>query len=228
MKLNIKKMLKSKPLLYVIFAVALLNVLKLVNESNYDMLALFALVGLLSTYFSKNMIVVLGAAILMTNIAQHLLVRIEGNTPDKQFYLKNKEGECVEVENYDEDCQDGQCFSNNKCTEKFTGKDIPTSMPAKVNSEEGEDERIGQRIDKAATLEAAYDNLQNMLGSEGLKGLTSETQKLVKQQKLLMESLNGMAPALKQAQNTLKDLDIPDIDLSQFNKMVGSINKKKK
>ena len=46
MKLNVKKMLKSKPLLYVIFAIALVNVLKLVNEANYDMLALFALVGL--------------------------------------------------------------------------------------------------------------------------------------------------------------------------------------
>ena len=160
--MKMPSVLKNKYILYTLLVIAIVNILGYLAIQDYNSLALFVVMGLLSTYFSKNMIVVLGAAILMTNVAEHLLVRIEGNTPDKHFYLKNKEGECVEVENYDEDCQDGQCFSNNKCTEKFTGKDIPSSMPAKVNSEEGEDDRIGQRIDKAATLEAAYDNLQNI------------------------------------------------------------------
>ena len=93
MKLQAPAILKNKYVLYVLLVLAIINVLGYVALQDYDSLALFVAVGVLSTYFSKNMIVVLGAAILMTNVAEHLLVRIEGNTPDKHFYLKNKEGQ---------------------------------------------------------------------------------------------------------------------------------------
>ena len=38
-------------------------------------------------------------------------------------------------------------------------------------------------MDYAATMEQAYDNLQKMLGEDGIKGITGETKKLVQQQK---------------------------------------------
>jgi hypothetical protein len=50
-----------------------------------------------------------------------------------------------------------------------------------------------------------------MLGDDGIKGLSSETRRLAKQQQNLISSLNEMAPILKDAQNTLSGLKMPDM-----------------
>ena len=74
-----------------------------------------------------------------------------------------------------------------------------------------DDEAVGDRIDYAATMEQAYDNLQTMLGDDGIKSITSETKKLVNQQKDLMKTLNSMAPVLNTAKETLSGMDLPNI-----------------
>ena len=53
-----------------------------------------------------------------------------------------------------------------------------------------------------------------MLGPDGIKGLSKETKQLVSQQKTLMENLNGMAPVLKTAKDTLDNLSttMPDMN----------------
>jgi len=76
---------------------------------------------------------------------------------------------------------------------------------------DGVDESIGDRIDYAETTKQAMNNLQDMLGSDGMKGLASETQKLVSQQKELVDSLGQMAPVLSSAKNTLDKLQLPDM-----------------
>ena len=47
---------------------------------------------------------------------------------------------------------------------------VPPSSPASVD--EDDDEAVGDRIDYAATMEQAYDNLQTMLGDDGIKSIT--------------------------------------------------------
>ena len=83
-----------------------------------------------------------------------------------------------------------------------------TSREGRVD---GVDESEGDRIDYAETTKQAYDNLQNMLGADGMKGLASETQKLVAQQKELVDSLGQMAPVLNSAKSTLDSLNLPDM-----------------
>ncbi len=101
------------------------------------------------------------------------------------------------------------CFSadSGDCNKKdgFSKRLIPSSEPAKVGDDE-EDEVDTERIDYAKTLEQAYDNLQGMLGTDGIKGLTSETSKLVEQQAGLMESLKGMGPMLKEAKSMMSGM----------------------
>ena len=60
-------------------------------------------------------------------------------------------------------------------------------------------------------MEQAYDNLQKMLGKDGMKSITAETQKLVSQQKDLMGTLNSMAPILTSAKETLAGLDLKNM-----------------
>jgi hypothetical protein len=55
----------------------------------------------------------------------------------------------------------------------------------------------GPQIDYAATVEDAYDNLNSILGGEGIQKLTGDTQKLMKQQMQLAESMQAMEPMIK-------------------------------
>ena len=80
--------------------------------------------------------------------------------------------------------------------------------------------------DSAATMEMAYDNLDKMLGADGMKGLTAETSKLAKQQKGLMESLKNMTPIMTSAKQTLESMNLPEI--SKMANMMKNINNGKR
>ena len=53
-------------------------------------------------------------------------------------------------------------------------------------------------IDYASTIEDAYDELNNILGGDGIKKLTGDTQNLMKQQMQLAEAMKGMGPLIEQ------------------------------
>ena len=101
------------------------------------------------------------------------------------------------------------CWENDMgdCPPKsgFNNKSIPSSKPSRVDGNDDDDSE-GDRIDHSKTLEQAYDNLQNMLGSGGIKGLTGETSKLIEQQRGLMDSIKGMGPMMKQAEQMMGTL----------------------
>ena len=62
------KVLNDKNVLYIVFILAILNVLGYLLVRNTEAIAFFLIVGFLTTYFSKNMIVVLIVAMLSTSI----------------------------------------------------------------------------------------------------------------------------------------------------------------
>ena len=241
-KMKLNKILQSKFLLYVVAIIALVYVVQLLNEGNNNLVAVFVVIALLSSYFSKNMIVNLGLAIVATilvgsaNILQEGFDDKEGmghkkkegmghkkkeGLREKQAYILNVDDECVKASK--EDCAEGECYTNNKCTEKFGQRSVPKSTPASVD---GKPEKPGDRIDYASTLELAYDNLQDMLGEGGVKGLTDETKRLVSQQQNLMESLKTMTPVLKTAKKTLEQMELPD--MKDMQKLIGKLNITKK
>ena len=79
-------------------------------------------------------------------------------------------------------------------------------------------------------MEQAYNNLQNMLGKDGMKGITNETQKLVEQQKSLIGTLNSMTPILNNAKETLGSLNMEGMGEmgDMLTKLTGSFKKKAK
>ena len=75
------------------------------------------------------------------------------------------------------------------------------------------------RIDYASTIEDAYDDLNNILGGDGIKRLTDDTQKLMGQQLQLAEAMKSMTPLLENAKSMLKGFDLKDLDgLASFAK----------
>ena len=163
-----------------------------------------------------------------------------GGVADLGVFFKKADGsgdEKCTLSTNPEECQNtGLCYSDAECTTAdtkwgkkvgksgFAQRNVPSSKPAQVNGDD-DDDSPGKRVDYAATLEMAYDNLNNMVGDKGMKGLTDETKKLVGQQKELMGALNGMAPVLQNAKKTLENLDMPD--LKNLQGMMATLNKAK-
>ena len=208
-KVKVPVILKNKYILYILLIIGLINVLGYIANEDYNSLALFAAVGLLSTYFSKNMSVNLLLAIIVTSLVavnNKVIEGLENNDEEKttEKMMNNKKDKKCDN---DEDCPEGKkCNSDGKCVTTFQNN-VPPSSPAPVDN----DESVGDRIDYAATMEQAYDNLHKMLGEGGMKSITEETKKLVAQQKDLMGTLNSMAPVLTNAKETLKGLDMGDL-----------------
>ncbi len=67
------------------------------------------------------------------------------------------------------------------------------------------------RIDYASTLEGAYDNLDKILGSDGINKLTGDTQKLMSQQQKLFDTMQNMTPMLEDAKKMLAGFDLKEL-----------------
>jgi hypothetical protein len=75
-----------------------------------------------------------------------------------------------------------------------------TKLDASGNDEPfevGRGKKGQYNIDYASTIEDAYDELNNILGSDGIKRLTDDTQKLMKQQMQLAEAMKSMSPIVQ-------------------------------
>ena len=199
--MKVPGVLKNKYVLYVLLVIAIVNVLGYLAIQDYNSLALFVVIGLLSSYFSKNMAVNLLSAIVVTSFVAVNDKVLEGFKEGKankkadkkkatakkaaaaaqkaaklaQGAKKKGEGEACKK---GDGCVSGKC-ENNKCAkvQSTFQNNVPPSSPATVDDET--DDSVGDRIDYAATMEQAYNNLQKMLGDDGMKSITQETKKLV-------------------------------------------------
>ena len=81
------------------------------------------------------------------------------------------------------------------------GSSFKDAAPVNANS----------RIDYASTLEGAYDNLDKILGSDGINKLTGDTQKLMVQQQKLFETMEGMVPMIHQAKEMMSGIDMSQL-----------------
>lgn len=217
------KLLTNKYVLYFVFFLAITNVFGYLVMNKLNAVIFFALIGLLMSYFSKNMIVVLGVCILATNLImanKTLREGLENSTdttsttppptssppPPKKKPPVPDEDSTIPIPD-DAPIKDVNNMDMNK-TSVEEGAPQPVvdamTMGNKKNSK-------NSRIDYASTLEEAYDNLDGILGGEGIKNLTQDTQKLMEKQAQLFESMKSMTPMLNQAKDMLKGFDMNNL-----------------
>ena len=193
MSSKMKGLLKSKTTLYVVAFLSVTNVLSYLMNGNWNAVVMFAIVGLVTTYFTKNMIVVLASALLVTNalISLNYLkgVRegLENPEKDKPKDKENEEGVRME-------------------------KDKPSNNPSK----ESDNADTKPEIDYATTISEAYDNLDKLIGKEGVQTMADHTKELAEKQKELMKNLENMQPIMMQAGEMLKNLNLSDSKLENI------------
>ena len=216
------KLLNDKNVLYVVFIVAILNVLGYLITNNLEAVVFFLIVGFLTTYFSKNMIVVLITSIVSTSIfASTRTNQLEGMSSKRN----NSESEDKQKELKKEKLEKEHEMKKEKLEKEHEMKKELNDEDEEVEIEEmtSISNKKGNRIDYANTLEKAYENLQSTIGKEGIKGLTDQTSNLLNQQKELMDNINSMQPFLKTAESFMNKLDFSGLENigSMLSKVTG-------
>jgi hypothetical protein len=160
-----QKLLHNRYVLYSIFVIALLDFLYLGYIDDMSSVSTFVLVGLLTSFFSKNMIVILSAAIIITHILKfggmtdvnvHIQDITEGLTDKEDDEDSTKEDETTEDET-----QEDETTEPKKTKEPKETKDSVLS----TKEEFGQDEKVvytsveDQSINEEDKMIAAHEKL---------------------------------------------------------------------
>ena len=206
------KILKNKYVLYFVAILSLVNVVSYLSVGNIQAVVLFIFIGVIATYFSKNMTLVLLVPLIIVNLFVGGKMIKEGMEGKKEE-VKKEEKE--EEKLTDPDIAKAQATMNNALKDKIQKK-TEDVKPSEANTlgkpeQNRNNSTSGPRLDYAATMSEAYDNLNNILGGDGMQSLTQDTKQLVKQQQQLAEAMQGMTPLIENAQKMLQGLDLGDM-----------------
>ena len=192
------KLLNDKNVLYVVFVLAILNVVGYLMVQNTEAVAFFLVIGFLSTYFSKNMTIVLLVAIVSTSIFVSSKSRFlkEGMSTQKKGEGE-KEGKVKKEKTLD---------ASKKPVDDHS-EDEPEGLTSDMTSG-----KKPNKLDYAGTIEKAYEKLQNQVGEGGIEGLTGQTKNLLDTQKKLMDNIQGMEPFIKTAESFMNNMDFSKLE----------------
>jgi hypothetical protein len=213
---SVKKLLENKYVLYIVFFLAVTNLFGYMVMGNYKAIALFVLVGYLVHNFNKNMIVVLGVPLILTSLFTSGFIREGAENMGDSKPAEPKVEEKKEEEKTDETkpAASGDAVKVDASTGAAvtTVSQTATNTPAPNGTEKAAfsnpyDKR-GSRLDYAATVEDAYGDLNKILGGDGIKNLTADTQKLMEQQLQLANAMKSMTPLLEQAKSLIGGFDM--------------------
>lgn len=204
MKMNLKaslsNLLTNKYVLNIVFFVSLLNVIGYVIYRNYDAVIYFILIGLTMAYFSKNMIIILGVPLILVNLfsmgKRKIYEGLQVTSGEKTDVVSDSDGKSA---------SDGKSNSDGKSDSdsKSASDSKSTSTSKKDDDVKGTEKfEVGRKkgqynIDYASTIEDAYDDLNKIIGGDGIQRLTADSQRLMQQQQQLAKAMEGMAPLIE-------------------------------
>ena len=200
-------LLKSKAVLYIVFFVAITNFFSYLMLENYDGVTLFVLMGFLTSYFSKNMIIILGVSVLATSFAASN--GIIGSVVEGMAHEGDKEADSTEDKDQK---KEGHSRLRPRKIRKQTEEDDAEKEEVVVGADETEQKEASggkqSNIDYASTLEKAYDNLDTLLNSDAINKMSDETERLGHKQHQLMKNIDKLEPMMQKAGGMLKKFDV--------------------
>jgi hypothetical protein len=227
MKFDYREGLKDKRVLYIVLFLAVSNLFGFLMTQNFNGIIVFLLTGLISTYFSRNMIVVMLVAMVVSNIVSgtNMFRTIqEGMENNKK---KDDEESESEDEHNDDNKKEGM-----ESKKKANKQGMTTLSPSSLDEDESSSKKLKSKpkIDYAGTLESAYDNLDNLLSSDALKNMTSDTQRLAEKQKTLMGNIKKLEPMMQKAGEMLNGLDMQGMQgmIQSLSKNMSMFNENEK
>jgi hypothetical protein len=201
----ISKIVTSQIVLYVVAFLSLITLIGYVMMGSINSAIIFILLGYIMTFFSRNMVIVLIVPLIVVGLinggyaVKEGLDNMHGDTLGSAKDKESKKQDQVMIEPEKE----GDAISKIETTN-------PSESPDTDNFEVGR-KKGGARVDYGSTIEKAYDQLSDILGNDGIKNLTEDSQKLMQQQQQLAEAMKSMGPLLETAKGLLKSLPLNEI-----------------
>jgi len=250
MKLNLNNIVNNKYVLYLVALVALVDIIGYLMRQEFSAVLFFYLVGMITYFYTKNMTIVLGSALVVTTLA-HLIKNMVGI---KEGLENESEEEVVEEENPEAEKVKNRLKTekkNNDLKDKalkkaFEKTDVLKDLEVDKNSKENLDNvsqdatkilkelekkgvksgyqnkqkltpglynipnkaQLDKQLGEADKIEAAYDNLEKVIGDNGIKSMSDSTKELVRQQNELLKGLKDITPALHEAMGAIGKIDL--------------------
>ena len=206
-KATANKLLTNKLVLHIVFAIAFLTMLGYLMTNRIDSIVYFVVLALITSYFSKNMIIILGVPVILVNLFMSK-GNIEGFS-DKSTSSTDTNAKSLKTTSDKMKAMNNNDNNNDNNTDKNMSPPVKEVNAKRKNNEEAFEikrnkNKSGFDIDYASTVEDAYDELNKIIGGDGIKKLTSDTQNLMQQQLKLAEAMKGMTPMIEQMEPLLK------------------------
>jgi len=179
-----KNIIQSKVLLYFLCIVSLVNVLFFGYIKDFQSVFTFLIVGLLMSFFSNNMIVILLAAIVLTNVIKFSLKIQPNNEGMDNMKKKKKVKENMETEEEEEDSV-VVSGDDKKQLDKF----LEDAENLEKEVEESSDD-----LDQQQKMEMYKELKKDMIEFEGL-------------QKSIMNNMKEIDPLLTRAENFVEKFE---------------------
>ena len=193
-------LLTNKLVLYLTAFISLFYIINEILSFNFLPIVIFYLLTIIVYKYTKNMIIVLGIPFIILMLVKLLLKNnkegFKNDNKKKKKIEKMKKNEKKGYENLNSD----------KLSPKIIDS-IPNVDKLKKNSKE-------------ENIERGLDDLENVLADKNINSISESTEKIIKQQKELMNSLKEITPALGDAMSA-----IGKIDMNSLTSMFQNINK---
>jgi len=225
----------DKNVLYIMLIIAVLNVMGYLMMGNFEAVVFFAIVAYLSTFFTKNMVIVFLISILATNFLMVSKVNYFSRLSTVEG-MQTKDAASKDAASKDAAASTAASATTpstapkssvSTATPSATPKPTPTKSkktsgekegmngklaPAKFNDDD-EDEGSatpfpGTKAETNAQMERAHDSLQNINNG----AMKVQTEEVLKQQKVLMDNIKTMQPFLETAERFLDKFNMKGID----------------
>jgi hypothetical protein len=258
MKLNLNNIVKNKYVLYLVALIALFDVLGSLMRQEFSAVLFFYLSGMIAYYYTKNMTLVLGSALLATILARMMKNMSgvkeglenemdEGESDDdekakviKRMLLNDKEAKeskskvgtkvaskesaikkafektkvkddtdlDIDVDKLDDVTKDAsdilKTLEKNGVKSGYQNQQKLTPGVYNIPNKKQLEKQLGE----ADKMEAAYDNLEQVIGENGIKSMSDSTKELVRQQNELLKGLKDITPALHEAMGAIGKIDL--------------------
>ena len=224
---NFMKLANNKYFLYVMLFLGISTVLGFLSVKNFNAVVLFVVVAFAMRYFTKNMGLIMLVAVILSNIIS-VKSTIEGmknnDRPKKPIKANTQKEERLNVKNVDNDDENGRREAiyrkegKKKSKEAMAPIDYKMSKDVEVEVDE-DNEDDDDAIDVQSTQQAAYNNLNKLIGDKGFAKMTQDTEKLMNQQENLAKAMESIGPLVQNAEKMMQGLN-----LDRFTGMLDKLN----
>ena len=199
-KINMKNnLLTNKLVLYLTAFITLFYIINEIVSFNFLPIVIFYLLTIVVYKYTKNMIIVLGIPFIILMLLKLLLKNNKEGFKEGKHHKKEKSSTKSLKKGYEN-------LNSDKLSPKIIDS-IPNVDKLKKNSKE-------------ENIERGLDDLENILADKNINSISESTEKIVKQQKELMNSLKDITPALGEAMSA-----IGKIDMNSLTSMFENVNK---